>query len=166
MAGGRCDHVRKMLSSYLDGELGPREHILVQDHLQECAACAAELEALAATSRLVARLPEEELPEGFHASLTGRLKAATQARPLPRSEAGGAARRVRAGREAGGTAGLLDRAADGLRGFGLGLSRRPLRGLAAAAAVVVLVLFAWNFAFHMGVPVPGGDLIGQRRRHR
>lgn len=51
------EHPDRLLSAYLDGELPPDERARVRAHLDGCPVCAARLEELAATARLVAALP-------------------------------------------------------------------------------------------------------------
>jgi anti-sigma factor RsiW len=42
----RCRPVRERMSEYLDGELPPRERVAIEAHLEGCAECRAEAEAL------------------------------------------------------------------------------------------------------------------------
>ena len=35
----RCEEVRRILDLYIDGELGPKEKVLVEGHLEECDVC-------------------------------------------------------------------------------------------------------------------------------
>jgi len=44
-----CEHIKELLLGYIDNEISDNEHMLVDDHLSSCPACAMELEALAAT---------------------------------------------------------------------------------------------------------------------
>ena len=73
----RCDTYLTNLSMYLDGELSETETKDLEIHLQECDACAKELEILSQIISACSEL-EEELPEGFEASLHNRLLAAKE----------------------------------------------------------------------------------------
>jgi hypothetical protein len=146
MAATRCARVRGVLSAYLDGELSPRNRTLVESHLHECATCAAELEGLKATSALIRDLPEAELPDDFHAILKRRVMA----------EAVAAGAVVRARRPVARRLGGL------LESLSFGFRRWSFRGVAVTAALIVLVVWAGCFAIHMGVPIPGQNLLGFR----
>jgi len=67
----RLNHHRagQLLSTYLDGELLPKEAIAVQEHLLECAACREAYDRLRATKALLGALPVAEPPAGFWASV-------------------------------------------------------------------------------------------------
>jgi anti-sigma factor RsiW len=58
-------HEKENLSGYLDGALAERERGRVEAHLQDCADCRSELEALRAVSGMVKGLPQRPLPAGF-----------------------------------------------------------------------------------------------------
>ena len=68
----RCDEYLDLLSSYLDGELPEDERKSVEQHLNECKACAAEYELLKQIVSTCSEL-EEDLPENFDASLISVL---------------------------------------------------------------------------------------------
>ncbi len=72
-----CDLCLENLSAYLDGELFDADKQAFEQHIQACETCAGELAVmkliLSSTSDL-----EEELPEGFEASLHKRLEAAKE----------------------------------------------------------------------------------------
>ncbi|HCJ10475.1 MAG TPA: hypothetical protein DHW14_04860 [Clostridiales bacterium] len=142
-----CRRAGSLLSAYLDGELDPRTRLSLTEHLDSCAACRSELEALRATAALVRDLPREELPEGFHSALLRKVGAAAAA--VSRGA-------VRPGRSLTGSPTAF------WEGLIAGLRGRPFRVVAAAAAVVVLVLWAGSFAFYLGADVPGFELLGLR----
>jgi hypothetical protein len=57
--------VEESLSAYLDGELTPAEKSRVEEHLQECQACAQNLATLRQTVSLLKELPEKRAPRSF-----------------------------------------------------------------------------------------------------
>ncbi len=57
--------VEESLSAYLDGELTPAEKSRVEQHLQECQACAQNLATLRQTVSLLKELPEKRAPRSF-----------------------------------------------------------------------------------------------------
>ena len=68
----QCEHVRAMLSSYLDSALTGAEMQTVSRHTESCPSCAAESSALARTQRMVSALGRKPAP----ADLALRLKVA------------------------------------------------------------------------------------------
>lgn len=136
MAPPRCATIRDLLSAYIDGELSPRDQLMVQSHLAECASCAKEAETLKATAALIHDLPKAKLPEDFHASLVRRVRN----EPAP----------SRATTSAAGAAGSRG-------GF---WRRSPLRSILIGAAAFVMVFWAGGVAYFMGLPIPGAALLG------
>jgi hypothetical protein len=61
-----CRDASEFLSSYLDGELEPDVHNLVENHLQSCSSCAAGLEELRQVKLALESLPELEPPPSLH----------------------------------------------------------------------------------------------------
>lgn len=80
------DHVHLLLGAYVLGALDRVESQQVEEHVADCAACAAELDDLVALPGLLARVPVtdvERLPDVGHAEgLYARVRAA--ARPPER----------------------------------------------------------------------------------
>lgn len=80
------DHVGKLLDPYRTGELGEADRLRVEGHLEACADCRSELEALAAFARTVERGYEAERAaraaerEPDWARLKGSIVARTSAR--------------------------------------------------------------------------------------
>src|ERR1051326_3005986 len=77
-----CGWVQARLFAYLDGELNPSEQQKAQVHLEECAACRAELQQcrqaeMALTTALESVPPAGDLRDGFYA----RLAASQPSRP-------------------------------------------------------------------------------------
>lgn len=69
----RLNHHRagQLLSSYLDGEVLPKEAAAVQEHLLECGACREAYERLRATKALLGELPLAEPPAEFWTAVRG-----------------------------------------------------------------------------------------------
>lgn len=63
------------LSAYIDGEMQENEAKAVEKHLRECSSCSKEFELLKAIISISNEL-NEDLPDGFGASLNKRLEAA------------------------------------------------------------------------------------------
>ena len=83
-----CTSVADNLSAYLDGELEPELLAQVQEHLNDCQACRAELETLRTTTGLVGSLPMVKAPasllEGVQDHLARKaLLKASQIEPTP-----------------------------------------------------------------------------------
>jgi hypothetical protein len=72
-------HLGDRLSAFLDGELPAAERAEVEGHVRECAACARELEELAAVDALARELPVQA-PPGYFEALPGRLRSRMRAR--------------------------------------------------------------------------------------
>ena len=75
---------RNLYAAYVDGELDTDLTLLFEDHLEGCAECRAEFDALNMTLRLTTRLSETAAPaesywSGYHARL--REKLATTPNP-------------------------------------------------------------------------------------
>jgi hypothetical protein len=68
----RCSSVRKVLGSYLDGELPERKAKRVQKHLAECSACAWELGSFQKIDEL-GKWAVESAPEGYWEGYLARL---------------------------------------------------------------------------------------------
>ena len=67
-------HPGELLSAFLDGELSAADRAAVEGHLRECAACAHELEELAAVDAFARELPVTA-PAGYFEELPGRVRA-------------------------------------------------------------------------------------------
>ncbi|HET9854048.1 MAG TPA: zf-HC2 domain-containing protein [Methylomirabilota bacterium] len=72
-----CDETRDTLSAYLDEAIAPDERSLVDAHLEGCADCRRELEALRGTVALLQRVEPARAPVGFG----DRVVAAARPRP-------------------------------------------------------------------------------------
>ena len=78
-----CEAVREMLWAYLEKETTAEEAEKIEKHLAECAACREELEAQKEMMEALAGLPDEELPEGYHAELMQKLQAEAAPNVVP-----------------------------------------------------------------------------------
>ncbi len=72
-----CNSYLENLSAYLDGELSQADKQSFEEHIHSCEACSGELALMNAIISSCNEL-EEELPEGFEASLHKRLEAAKE----------------------------------------------------------------------------------------
>lgn len=124
-----CAGVEPLLSSLLDGALGPEERRLVQAHVAACAACSDDVESLGRARALVRSLPVRAVPPALLAVL----------RPLAPVSDNSASRAGRAGRTRPAHAGAVRAAAAvallggvvGGSAFVLGGAEPPPRRIAA-----------------------------------
>ncbi len=77
----RCAQVRRALSAYLDGEVAEARRLAIASHLEGCAACRAEREALAAAWDALLLSPEARAAAGFEDRLRQRIAAHDAAAP-------------------------------------------------------------------------------------
>lgn len=73
-----CNEVKDLLSAYYDGELGVAASKQIEEHINECEECRAELEQL---RRISAEMKSLEFPladDSFKAALAGALEKQTQ----------------------------------------------------------------------------------------
>ena len=68
-----CREVTRLLSDYLEGELGAAPHRSLDLHLLACSACRNYVQTLRATRTLVAELRYEEIPPEFRRRLRSVL---------------------------------------------------------------------------------------------
>lgn len=69
----KCEYIREMLSSYIDGMTSEKENKIIKAHLENCSQCQSELEHLRALCATLKNLPTPELPERFGEDLHKRL---------------------------------------------------------------------------------------------
>lgn len=69
-----CQKVEEFLSAYLDNELPDEEKAQIAQHLESCAGCREEYQALVKTVAALAALPEIDPPAHFRRELFGRLE--------------------------------------------------------------------------------------------
>ncbi len=77
----KCEECREKLSAYLDG--AAEDAAGIKEHLAGCAACQGEKEMLEEMMAVLKSLPDEELPEGYHAELMQKLQAETAPNVVP-----------------------------------------------------------------------------------
>jgi len=70
----RCIHVKKLLSGYLDQELGVEEAAAVSAHLKRCATCRREAVEHEALHRLFASAHRFDAPYGFATRVSSLIK--------------------------------------------------------------------------------------------
>ncbi len=68
-----CEKCRALLWEFLEGELAKDDKDFVSTHLENCQDCQEEAKQLQKIMDSLKNLPEEELPEGYHAELMGKL---------------------------------------------------------------------------------------------
>jgi predicted anti-sigma-YlaC factor YlaD len=57
------DEIRKLISSYIDGELGAEDRKLVEDHLAECPGCAREHQEMTKFEEVMDKMTIKEPPK-------------------------------------------------------------------------------------------------------
>ena len=68
-----CSKVVSLLADYLEGQLPPRTHAELEQHLSRCAACVAHVKSYRSTVSLLRSIPESDLPDGLRLSLRAFL---------------------------------------------------------------------------------------------
>jgi len=79
----KCSCAQCRLSAYLDHDLDSDEERELREHLAQCEACSAELEAMRATLGALHGLEEIEPDESFYAGICDRIAAAGEAFATP-----------------------------------------------------------------------------------
>lgn len=86
-----CRKANNLISAYIDGELSGVEHIMVREHLDQCADCREEYDTLVSMKRTLASIkmqaPRTELPSQIMARIHAEA-GASQSASLPRWEIG------------------------------------------------------------------------------
>ncbi len=74
-----CEQVTRLLSDYIEGDLGSREKQSIDLHVMACPDCARYLETFHETRKLVGEIRYEEIPADFrerlHIVLQERLRS-------------------------------------------------------------------------------------------
>lgn len=83
----RCDTYLENLSSYIDEEMSEESKKAFETHLKECASCTEELEIMQTILSACSEL-EEDLPDGFEASLHQRLEATKEEAEVSKNRLG------------------------------------------------------------------------------
>lgn len=74
-----CDRVTKLLSEHVDGKLSARLTIEIEQHIEQCHACAALANDLRKTVHVLGNMPRLELLSNFDDALAARLAKVTPA---------------------------------------------------------------------------------------
>ena len=78
-----CEAVREMLWAYLEKEITAEEAVEIEEHLKNCADCREELNFQQEMMETLSGLPDEELPDGYHAELMQKLQAEAAPNVVP-----------------------------------------------------------------------------------
>ena len=128
-----CEEVTKLIDSYLDGELDPITNQAIEQHLQECAACAQAYKAHGSFLGAIRdAAPYYKAPAGLRERIQASLREETGKRSAPNG--------------APDTQPAFSRTQASPRSIVSGVS---LNWLALAAAIVFAAIMAFNFAPRM-----------------
>ncbi len=78
-----CKKLRRILPKYMDGDLSERRSALVEEHVRDCSACAAELRTLEKMRSLLRTAGEAEMPDAYWGTYWERLEKKLPDKPLP-----------------------------------------------------------------------------------
>jgi anti-sigma factor RsiW len=78
----RCTKVKKLISSYLDGELSRDARDLFESHIKQCEACGKEFEAMRDMHAMFARAERFNAPYGFSTRVMANLAGAQSKKRL------------------------------------------------------------------------------------
>ena len=71
-----CRAIKDRLGRYFDGELSPVEHRLVEDHLQQCSRCSADLQEIRDIAGIVREgMPVPPVPSGLSRRIMAEARA-------------------------------------------------------------------------------------------
>ena len=73
--GGAAGHVGELVTEYLEGALGPAEHVAFETHVASCLVCARYLKEIRATIRLLGSLPPEPPSDRLRGHLLETFRA-------------------------------------------------------------------------------------------
>jgi anti-sigma factor RsiW len=71
----KCSQITKMVSRYIDNDLGPEEKRPFELHIQDCAGCRKELEEIRAVHELFASAEKFPAPHGFTTRVMANVEA-------------------------------------------------------------------------------------------
>jgi anti-sigma factor RsiW len=71
----KCSQITKIISRYIDHELGPEERRLFELHIRDCSGCRHELEEVQAVHELFASAERFPAPYGFATRVMANLEA-------------------------------------------------------------------------------------------
>jgi anti-sigma factor RsiW len=78
----RCTKAKKLISSYLDGELSKSERDVFESHIKQCEPCSKEFEALRDMHAMFARTERFNAPYGFSTRVMANLAGAQSKKRL------------------------------------------------------------------------------------
>ncbi len=78
-----CKKLRRILPKYMDGDLSERRSALVEEHIRDCSACAAELRTLEKMRSLLRTAGEAGMPDAYWGTYWERLEKKLPDKPLP-----------------------------------------------------------------------------------
>ena len=70
-----CRQVAELITDYLEGALSAGDRLRFEEHVAGCAACTAYLGQLRATTRVLTRLREEEIPGNVRNELLAAFRS-------------------------------------------------------------------------------------------
>lgn len=82
----KCEKCRELHLAEQERKLTASEASEMERHLAECADCRRDAEEDAAIWQALRSIPEEELPEGYHAELMQKLRATQNVMPFPKKK--------------------------------------------------------------------------------
>lgn len=69
-----CREIAELITDYLEGALSPEAKVRFEDHVAGCAACTSYIGQLRATTRVLTRLREEDLPVSLREELLAAFR--------------------------------------------------------------------------------------------
>ena len=70
-----CRQIAELITDYLEGALSAGDRLRFEEHVAGCEACSAYLGQLRATTRVLTRLREEEIPENLRSELLAAFRS-------------------------------------------------------------------------------------------
>lgn len=79
----RCEKLRRIYFKYIDGELSGRKARLLEKHVRDCPACAAEAKSIERVRSLLQTAGQVEMPDAYWDTYWDRLEKKLPDRPSP-----------------------------------------------------------------------------------
>jgi hypothetical protein len=76
----KCEDIEKRLSAYLEGDVDPKEQMLIEEHLAVCGQCSRTLEGIKKTIELVRNLEEVEPPPWLKQKIMAHVREEAEKR--------------------------------------------------------------------------------------
>ncbi len=76
----KCEHIRELMSAYIDNEINEVDKIKFEKHIAECTECKEEYELLMDIVKECSDIDEVELPEDFREELHNKLQKAKESK--------------------------------------------------------------------------------------